>query len=80
MSGWPRGTLRWWDGGGDPLVGTTWDPLVGRAQTTAVVNLLREAHRAPDVTSQTFGEERSDEVGSSLRVGLVHVQEISKPL
>ena len=72
MSGWPRGTLRWW-GGGDPLVGTA-------PQPTAVVNLLWEAHHAPDVTSQTFGEERSDEVSSFLRVGLVHVQEIVKLL
>ena len=53
---------------------------MGTAQPTAVVNLLREAHHAPYVTSQTFGEERSDEVGSSLRVGLVHVQEIVKTL
>ena len=73
MSGWPRGTLRGGDGGGG-------DPLVGTAQPTAVVNLLREAHHAPNVTSQTFGEERSDEVSSSLRVGLVHVLEIFKPL
>ena len=50
------------------------------AQPTAVVNLLWEAHHAPHVTSQTFGEERSDEVSSSLRVGLVHVQKIVKPL
>ena len=57
------------------MVGTHW-----WAQPTAVVNLLWEAHHAPHVTSQTFGEERSDEVSSSLRVGLVHVQKIVKLL
>ena len=67
---------------GDSEVVGWWGPTGGHnpPQPTAVVNLLWEAHHAPHVTSQTFGEERSDEVGSSLRVGLVHVQKIVKPL